>query len=358
MKICKYSLVGAIVTATAILEGSKDAWFEIFEDTDLNPIASDVGFTEGPVWIDDRLFFSSLTTGKIYSFSDINGLDIYTENAGECEPGELEKRKLPGSNGMMYLSHSHDLLICQHCSRRIKSVNLHSGIEEFIVSGIEINDTFFKFNSPNDVAVYQDFVFFTDPPYGLKESGVASDIAEQKMDEASDLGFSGVFSFSLEDPDHVPSLVYKSKFGRPNGIQVFAFDVGDSLPDVLVFSECCGGLTCPRGEARWSVHEMAIFESGPVLLSHDEIVHKFEEPHNKGCADGFKMISNGQILASCPGGICLVSLDEKKITARLKTEKVISNLVIGNDKVYFTGDDHVWTLSLKTEKEIHFKDEL
>ena len=51
---------------------------DLFWDTNLEPIASDVGFTEGPVWIDDRLFFSSLTTGKIYSYSDTEGLDIYT----------------------------------------------------------------------------------------------------------------------------------------------------------------------------------------------------------------------------------------------------------------------------------------
>jgi sugar lactone lactonase YvrE len=147
-------------------------------------VADGLGFTEGPLWHPrHQLLFSDIPNSRIYRW--LGGrLDVFRDPSG-------------GSNGLT-LDREHRVLACEHDNRRVSRETADGGAEP-----LATHYDGKRLNSPNDIVVRSDGrIFFTDPPYGIRE-------------EQRELPFNGVFT--LLPGDAQPTLLIDD-FDRPNGL--------------------------------------------------------------------------------------------------------------------------------------------
>jgi len=186
---------------------------------DVVKVADGFQFTEGPVW----------TVKEGWLFSDIPANTIYRADKSVF-------RSPSGHSNGLVLDTSGRLIACEHGNRRVTHTEPDGTISVLADSYLGR-----KLNSPNDAAVRSDgTVFFTDPPYGVKQ-------------EERELPFCGVYAIRPSG-ELVLLSVY---FSRPNGIGlspdektlyvadsqedfIQAFDLGEdgSLTNSRLFARC------------------------------------------------------------------------------------------------------------------------
>lgn len=134
-------------------------------DYDIEILANDCLFTEGPVWNKDGYYlFSDITANTIYKIEPGRKKEIFITNSGTDNTSDHNtKPDQAGSNGLAY-DNDESLLVCRHGSHSIAKWNGNK-LEPLITSH---NGK--PLNSPNDLVVDKSGrIFFSDPPYGLKE---------------------------------------------------------------------------------------------------------------------------------------------------------------------------------------------
>jgi sugar lactone lactonase YvrE len=160
-------------------------------EAEAEKVAGGFVFTEGPVWDSRRgvLIFSDIPADRMYEWSPDRGHRLFREPSG-------------GANGNT-IDATGALLTCEHTNRRV-SRSRPGGPAETLVDRYEGR----RLNSPNDVVVSASGdVYFTDPPYGLRQPDGTFAPGE--------LGFFGVFRFS---PATGVLALLVDDFVRPNGI--------------------------------------------------------------------------------------------------------------------------------------------
>lgn len=137
----------------------------INKDFEIETLADDCLFTEGPVWNREGFYlFSDIPANCIYKISEGEAREIYLENSGTYNPNDPDLK--PGQTGSNALAYDRDgsLLICRHGSHDIAKYD-GKRMESFIDS--------YKgkpLNSPNDFILHSEGrLYFSDPPYGLKD---------------------------------------------------------------------------------------------------------------------------------------------------------------------------------------------
>ena len=79
----------------------------------------------------------------------------------------------------------------------------------------------------------------------------------------------------------------------------------------------------------------------------------------KGCSDGLAFHDASQTLvASCPGGICLVDLDEGEVVAKMHLGRSVSNVAFGGGYAWITADKSLWRVALREERRDRRRREL
>ena len=139
-------------------------------------LAGDCAFTEGPIWNNEGYYlFSDTTANCIYRIGEQESKTLFLNNSGTDLPGDPDlKPDQVGSNGLAYDADG-NLLICRHGAHAIGSF-----------SGTAINTLVDSYkgkplNSPNDLIVHSNgAVYFSDPPYGLKDSKLHPSKFQQK----------------------------------------------------------------------------------------------------------------------------------------------------------------------------------
>lgn len=159
------------------------AWGQDFSNVQIERVASNHVFTEGPAWSrDGYLVFSDVPANLIFQL-DSKGKTRFRENSN-------------ATNGNAFDSQGR-LLSCEGRTRRV--VRLEKNGETTVLAEKYEGK---RFNAPNDIAVRRDgHIFFTDPAFGNQEEG-------REMD------YFGVYHIN---PKGELKLVAKPK-GRPNGI--------------------------------------------------------------------------------------------------------------------------------------------
>jgi gluconolactonase len=130
----------------------------------IQKIATGFEFTEGPCWHPDGyLIFSDIPANKIFKLSS-GKVEVFLDNSGMVFSDTSLLSDHIGSNGIA-MDLDGNIIICQHGNHAIASLDRYGHIS------ILANEYEGKpFNSPNDLIVRSDgTIFFTDPPYGLKE---------------------------------------------------------------------------------------------------------------------------------------------------------------------------------------------
>jgi len=139
----------------------------INKDFEIETLADDCLFTEGPVWNKEGFYlFSDISANCIYKIAEDIKKEIFLVNSGTNnadDPDLDQERKQIGSNALAYDSEG-NLLICQHGSHAIA---MYDGKNLWpFISSYENK----PLNSPNDLILDQDGrLYFSDPPYALKD---------------------------------------------------------------------------------------------------------------------------------------------------------------------------------------------
>jgi gluconolactonase len=275
----------------------------------LENLAEGFDWIEGPVWVKKGgyLLFSEIPLNLIYRWSEHEGVSVFMKPSGDH--GGHTDLKEPGTNGLA-IDRKGNLVMCEHGDRRV--ARLASWAQP---SGkqIPVADRYQgkRFNSPNDLVVHSSGdIFFTDPPYGL---GRKSDPAGSEP-QGRELSFQGVFRV---DPRGKVSLVYDG-LERPNGIGL--------SPDekILYVANSFGKRPI------WMAFDLAADRSasnGRVFFDAAPIVAR---TGRRGGPDGFKVDVHGNLFASGPGGIVIISPQGKHLGTIL-TGLATPNCAFGDD---------------------------
>ncbi len=279
-------------------------------DAKIEVLASGFAWTEGPVWIGDSdgyLLFSDIPRNTIFKWDQGGDISVFMQPSGYT--GVSFYGLEPGSNGLL-LNADGDLVMCEHGDRRL-SVLTPKGGKRTLVD----NYNGMRLNSPNDAVLKTGGdIYFTDPPYGLPD---------RFTDPRRELDFCGVYRLS---PDGTVTLLTKS-IERPNGIALSPDEetlyVAQSNPE----------------QANWTAFPVkadGTVGKGKEMLNVTERVG--QEP---GLPDGMTVDTLGNLWASGPGGIYVLS-PGGKILGRLVTGQKTSNCTFGSDGyLYITADSYV-----------------
>ena len=260
----------------------------ISKDSKIEIIAKGFNWSEGPVWSKklNALLFSDVPNNVIYKWDKKNGLSTFINEIGYS--GIVPNSKKAGTNGLT-IDQEGNLIICMHGDRRIvKLIDWNSN--EFLPVATSFNNKLF--NSPNDL-VYNSKkeLFFTDPPYGLRNGD---------NDKLKELQFNGVFR--LSNDGELKVLI--KNLSRPNGIAIsidektlYVANSDSKNPVIMKYKITDEGVENPE-----------VFFDGSVLSKKDI-----------GLFDGLKVHPSGTIFATGPGGVLLINKEGNHIgTIRTK----------------------------------------
>ncbi len=259
-------------------------------DAVIEHLAGGFGFTEGPVWVEDGgpfLLFSDIPNNAIIKWTPDGEVSDFLKPVFE---GETEGGGLSGSNGIT-VGPDGDIVFTEHFGGRISRVGA-DGTRSVVVDTYEGG----RFNSPNDLAYHTNgSLYFTDPPYGLPSP----------EDRAQDVN--GIYRL---DPDGTVTLL--ADLQGPNGIALSPDEsrlyVADSMANL------------------WMVYDLAAdgsLGSGEVLLD----ASSSEEP---GAADGLKVDDDGNLWATGPGGVWVITPDGRHL-GTIKPTEPPANAAWGDD---------------------------
>ena len=284
-------------------------------DAKLEKLADGFTWSEGPVWFDGGVVFSYVPKNVAYRWKEgATAAEVFLQPSGLLTPTPGFREE--GSNGLA-LDRQGRLLLCQHGERRVAR---YEGGGKFTALADRFEGK--RFNSPNDLVVRRSGeIYFTDPPYGL-----------EKMNESplKELPFSGVFRLAT---DGKVTLLTKS-LNFPNGLafspdeKVLYVAVSDGkAPRIMAYDvQADGGIAGER----------LFFDALPLKTAG-----------GSGSCDGLKIDRSGNLWATGPGGVLVISPQGKHL-GTLATGVPTANCGWGDDggTLYITAKNFL--LRLKT----------
>jgi sugar lactone lactonase YvrE len=246
---------------------------------DIEKIAGGFQFTEGPIWVPEGYLL----------FSDIPANIIYKWTPGGSKP-EVFRTPSGPSNGLT-LDRELRLLACE----------LPRGISRTKEDGeiVILADRYEgkRLNSPNDLVVKSDGnVYFTDPAYGLRRTGLPKE-----------LDFNGVFRLA---PDG-DLILLDDTFEGPNGL---AFSPDEK---VLYVDDSARG------------HIRAFDVKADGTVTNGRIFAELQGP-GEGVPDGMKVDIQGNVYCTGAGGIWVLDEAGEKLEI-IEFLEPPANLAWGDD---------------------------
>lgn len=287
-------------------------------DVKIEKLADGFQFTEGPVWHPDGfLLFSDPNTNVIYKYDPVSrNISIYITKSGYTgfNIGEYHQ---PGSNGLAIDSEGR-LVVCQHGNRRVIR---HEKKGPITVLSDNYNGK--RLNSPNDVVIKSDgTIYFTDPPYGLPKA---------YNDTKKELNSQGV---------------YRIKNGKT---ELLTTDLGG--PNGIAFSPDERYLYVSNWDIR-DIHNTKTLWRYPVqadgTLGKGEIFFNMNQTDDDEALDGVKVDNQGNIFASGPGGVWIISPQGKYLGKIIGPERP-ANMAWGDNgkTLYLTAHTGLYKIRTK-----------
>ena len=242
-------------------------------------LAGGLGRIEGPLWVRD---------GGYLLFSDLNAIKQWTPGKGvsvyhdRTFSGPAPEGTRVGTNGLVFDSEGR-LIACEHGNRRIARWERNSSVT-VLADRFENK----RFNSPNDLVRKRNGdVYFTDPQY-------FEDLKIPDPDKVfqTDMDYSGVYRVTAGGK---VELLIKD-LARPNGI---AFSPDEKKLYVAN--------TRPR--KFWRVYDV---NADGSLLNGKELLDVTSLPE-EGVPDGMKVDTAGNLYATGPGGVLVISPQGKHL---------------------------------------------
>ena len=299
---------------------SVDARFEILGE----------GFTwsEGPLWIPEDggyVIFSDIPPNRVMKWQRNSGISVYLEHSGYLGPIPRPNHIAPdepGSNGLL-LDPEGKLVLCQHGERQVGRMTAPLSAPSATYEPIARRFNGKRFNSPNDAVFHQNGdLYFTDPPYGL---------TRKIQDPNKEIPFQGIYRVT-SDGD---VTLLSNQMSRPNGI-AFSIDyrtlyVANSDPKNAVWMA-------------FPVKADGTLGEGRVLFDATSMVGA-----RKGLPDGLKVDRGGNVFATGPGGVLILTPDGRHL-GTLRTGQATSNCAFGQDgsTLFVTADSYLLRIQLLT----------
>ena len=295
----------------------------IAPDSPIEILAEGYDWSEGPIWVKNGgyLLFSDVPQNVVYRWKQGEGAKPYLKPSGytgtEPRGGEM------GSNGLTIDSSGH-LVLCQHGDRRVARMEapLSNPQPKFTTLADRYEGK--RFNSPNDLVFRSNGdLYFTDPPYGM---------VKQFEDPGREIPYQGVFRRSRSGE----VTLLTREMTRPNGL-AFSPDekrlyVAQSDPDA----------------ALWRVFDVnadGSITGGRLLLDVTSMTKS-----RQGLPDGMKVDTEGNLFATGPGGVLVISPEGKHLGTIL-TGQATANCAFGDDghSLYITADMYLMRVKLKAK---------
>lgn len=269
-------------------------------------LADSFKWSEGPLWVDalDALLFTDVPQNTVFKWREGEGKSIYLTPSGFM--GNTEYSREPGANGLTLDPTGH-LILCQHGERRV--ARMDAPLERPASNYIPLADRWEgkRFNSPNDLVFDRaGRLYFTDPPYGLPQ---------QAEDPSREIPVQGVYR---RDPDGSVKLL-TDVLSRPNGIALSpdqqTLYVANSDPERPIW------MAFPL-KPDGSLGTGRVFYDATALS---------KQPNNPGLPDGMKVDGKGNLFATGPGGVLVMS-PEGKLLGIIRTGQPTANCAFGHDE--------------------------
>jgi gluconolactonase len=314
-KASPYPIVGQLTTYDA-------SFHEIVAaDARIEKIAEGFTWAEGPEWISkgSYLLFTDVPENTMYRWSERDGLARFLKPSGYDGPA-LDTLREAGANGLVAESPG-TILFADSGTRVVARLDLATKTKTTISASYNGK----RFNSPNDLVRRSDgTVFFTDPPYGLK------DMNDSPVKE---LAFNGVFRIDSDGKAHL----IDDTLSFPNGIALSPDErtlyVANSDPKRPVWMAY-------TLDAEGKVIDKRIFADASDLVAEGK----------PGLPDGLAIAPDGRIFATGPGGVIVFNAGGKRL-GRIETGSAIANCALGNDDgrtLYMTSHTFVARVRLAT----------
>lgn len=271
----------------------------IWTDFEIETLVNDCQFTEGPVWNEEGYYlFSDITANTVYKLLPGKTKEIFIRNSGTDNTGDTDlKPDQAGSNGLAYSGKA--LLVCRHGSHMVAEWDGRE-LMPFLTT---YEDK--PFNSPNDIiADEKGRVFFSDPPYGLKDGKLAPE-------KFQPLG--GVYCYSAGEVKLICD-----KYQYPNGVCI--------TPDKKSLYICSN----KPFEKFISVYDLASLQFRSLLAEEN--------------SDGIKCDGAGNVYLSNKDGILILDSEGKR-QALLSLPTVPANHCFGGKNktdLFITGRENVY----------------
>ncbi|MGI9332012.1 MAG: SMP-30/gluconolactonase/LRE family protein [Gammaproteobacteria bacterium] len=272
-------------------------------------LATGFDWTEGPVWFGDAgcLLFSDIPSNRIMRWTPGSGLSTYRE------PSNFANGHTRDREGR--------LISCEHGTRRVTRTEWDGTITV-------IADSFERkpLNSPNDVVVKSDgTIWFSDPHYGIKTN------------------YEGYRS-----EQELPCQVYKVDMAK------------GSIEAVITDFACPNGLAFSADESR-----LYVADTGVIFDAHAERhIRAFDVGDNgrltggdvfhvidPGCADGFRLDSDGNIWSSAADGVHCIS-PAGELMGKVLVPELVSNVCFGGrakHQLFITASTSVYSVVLNRQ---------
>ena len=244
------------------------------------------GVTEGPVWTHDgALLFSDMAANVVKKLTPDGQARVFRTEAGHA--GDVPRDANWGSNGLTFDKQGR-LIICERGNRRVTRLE-PDGRLTILADRYDGK----PLTRPNDVVVKSDgSIYFTD----------------MCLDCTPELGFQGVFRIVNNRIDVV------AKMPAPNGL---AFS-----PDERYLYVASSDRTREIW-MRFGVKSDGSLDAGTVFF--DATNHRGE-----GVPDGMKVDSAGNLYATGPGGVWIISPDARAL-GRIELPASAQNVAWGDD---------------------------
>jgi gluconolactonase len=278
----------------------------------LEKLAEGFDWSEGPVWRKRTgdLLFSDVPGNTIFRWKDGEGVSIFLRPAGYAGPSPVGREH--GTNGLT-LDAQGRLIIADHGWRQVSRLDETRWLKTAVADRYQGK----RFNSPNDVVVRSNGdVYFTDPPYGL--DGLNDSPAKEQP-------HNGVYRVT------------------PNG-EVTLLTTELPFPNGLAFSPDERTLYVANSDparAVWMAFDLrADGTLGPGRVLFDAT--PLARAGKRGAPDGFKVDRAGNLWATGPGGVLVITPQGKHL-GTIATGQATANCAWGDDgsTLYITADSQL-----------------
>jgi gluconolactonase len=270
-------------------------------DFSLETLDDSAVFTEGPVWSKDGFYlFSDIPRNVIYKIRPGSAKEIYVQESGYSYRDKALLSDQIGSNGLAF-DHKGELLICQHGNGAI--ARWDGNKVEHVIRGYQSR----PFNSPNDIVTHSNgTIFFSDPPYGLKDTALQPQFFQP---------VAGIYSCRQGEVK-----LLSTHYQYPNGLCL--------SPDEQSLFTCSN----------------KPFEAS--ILEFDALTLRLKRKVAGESSDGIKCDKRGNLYLCTKEGIVVIDQEGKRL-AKISLEAVPANACWGGEganDLFITARQHIFLI--------------